>query len=298
MATPYLRCQTCQALVPAGAAQCPSCKGAQFTGIDASTARTLVYTPAPGTMRYTPTAAATVPGSGSGAPPSEPPVAPPSPTPDPPHGGGRSRMSLFVIALLAIAAAAVAGVLIMWVLKPGSAPQAAPVAAASTPTSSVTATATAMPTATATPMPTATPTATPVTPTLTPTATPVTPTLTPTFTPTAAPVTPTLTPTATPVTPTLTPTATPVTPTLTPTATPTPLLRRVVINSGNLNLRRQPKPDAEVITRIPNGTLLTVIGRDSACNWLQVITPEQQEGWVSRPLVESVECGVIPVVEP
>lgn len=51
-------------------------------------------------------------------------------------------------------------------------------------------------------------------------------------------------------------------------------------NGANLNLRRQPDVNSEVIARIPNGTQLIVISRTGDGKWLQV-TFEDQTGWIA-----------------
>jgi uncharacterized protein YgiM (DUF1202 family) len=51
-------------------------------------------------------------------------------------------------------------------------------------------------------------------------------------------------------------------------------------NGANLNLRRNPNVDSEVIARIPNGTQLIVTSRTGDGKWLQV-TFEDQTGWIA-----------------
>ncbi len=101
-----------------------------------------------------------------------------------------------------------------------------------------------------------------------PTGTPTnTPTITPTFTSTpTASSTPTNTPTQTA---TSTPTTTA---TQTPTPTATPSLTGSV--TGNVNVYANPDGSGEVITFIPTGTQVTILGRPSQGEWILLQTDE------------------------
>ena len=118
-----------------------------------------------------------------------------------------------------------------------------------------------------------------------------TPTITPTNTPTS---TATNTPTSTPTnTPTSTSTSTP-TNTATPTATPS-LLGSV---TGNVNLYPEPNSD-EVITFIPTGTQVTILGRPFQGSWVLLQTADAigygSSDFVQLPL--GMELEDLPVVD-
>ena len=142
-------------------------------------------------------------------------------------------------------------------------------------------------------------TETPVPPTNTPTAVQPGETSTlPTDTPepasaTETPVTPTDTPTATVPSLTETPTATPesaATPLATGSPTATPTAQPVVIVNVNvLNVRREPNTDSDVLGAVTRGERLTVLDRTDEGDWLQVLLPSDQIGWVSAPLVLPAE---------
>lgn len=134
-----------------------------------------------------------------------------------------------------------------------------------------------------------------VPPTLTPTSTPTltftpgpTPTSTPavTATPTTQPTetsTPTVLPTETP-TQTFTPTATP-TPSATPTATPQ---TAVIVYPFGLNLRSSPSLAAEVITVLPNDTVVILLNGVEAADgfvWQEILF-DGEVGWLSAEFLE------------
>jgi serine/threonine protein kinase len=173
-----------------------------------------------------------------------------------------------------------------------------------TPTPSATATETpsATPTATATDTPTPTSTATATashTPTDTATATATStatntatriPTRTPTNTPTAS-NTPTNTPSPT-ATASNTPTAT-----LTPTSTPTPtvdgppvVLGRINIDEGTqLNVRREPNTNSEVVGQLDDDVVVSVVG--SSGDWLAIELADGTIGYAFNSFVD-VESAV------
>ncbi len=72
-------------------------------------------------------------------------------------------------------------------------------------------------------------------------------------------------------------------PAVIPTVNPTKnaYVAKVALESGsNLNLRREPDANSEVIAPIPAGTEVIVISRTEDGNWLNV-TYEEQEGWIA-----------------
>jgi SH3-like domain-containing protein len=67
-----------------------------------------------------------------------------------------------------------------------------------------------------------------------------------------------------------------------PTATPDPNI--AVVTTNALNVRQGPSTAFPVIVTVPNGTELTVLGRDAANTWLSVQLEDGTEGWVTRSL--------------
>ena len=131
-------------------------------------------------------------------------------------------------------------------------------------------------TATVAQLATATPTNTslPPTPTLT-----VSPTRTLVHTPTST-STPTLTDISTPTS----------TPTLTPTTTPD-----AIVDTTALNVRAGPGIAFDIVGGVYESDELEVIAKTPPCDWLQVITPDGTEGWVSAHYVKlNINCDDIP----
>lgn len=127
------------------------------------------------------------------------------------------------------------------------------------------------------------------TPTETATATQPT-TVTPTST--SLPPTPTITATLT-TTPTYTPTSTPAPlPTLTLTPTPFP---DAIVDTTALNVRAGPGIAYDIISGVYEGNELEVVAKTPTCDWLQVITPDGTEGWLSAHYVKlNINCDDIP----
>ncbi|HVN54488.1 MAG TPA: DUF389 domain-containing protein [Anaerolineaceae bacterium] len=79
------------------------------------------------------------------------------------------------------------------------------------------------------------------------------------------------------------------TPTLTATLAPTPVW--AAINAESLNgafIRKEPKPTADIVTSLLNGTLVQVlpeIVRDGNTIWAHVRTSKGQEGWIWQGLL-------------
>jgi len=124
-------------------------------------------------------------------------------------------------------------------------------------------------------------------------ATPVPPTATPIPpTPTPVPPGPTPVPNITVVT------ATPL-PNITVVATATPLpnvtivaaapsSNMAVVIAPALNVRSGPSTLYPVITTVPAGTVLTVLGRNDINTWIAVQLPDGTQGWVTRSLTDYV----------
>lgn len=92
-------------------------------------------------------------------------------------------------------------------------------------------------------------------------------------------------PVASPLPSTATATSTPP-PTATPTITPTPaLMARVSASVPTLRLRAAPGTTGEIITELQPDTLMTLVGRTADNTWLQVVTIDDQAGWVSAAYV-------------
>jgi len=125
---------------------------------------------------------------------------------------------------------------------------------------------------------------------LPPTLTPVPPS------PTPVPPGPTLTPTWTPLpNVTVIVTATPP-PTITVVATATPLPNVAVVPATApttaivlapaLNVRSGPSTLYPVLTTVPAGTILTVLGRNDVNTWIAVQLADGTQGWVTRTLTD------------
>jgi len=72
-----------------------------------------------------------------------------------------------------------------------------------------------------------------------------------------------------------------------PQETPTPSPDLIVKDdAAGLRLRTQPNTDSNVLKNLNAGTILTAIGRDRDSQWLQVITPERERGWVMGQFVD------------
>lgn len=65
----------------------------------------------------------------------------------------------------------------------------------------------------------------------------------------------------------------------------------IVDANANLNLRRTPNDQAEVVARIPAGSRVVVVGRTSDSRWLQT-TFENQTGWIAASFVRLSFNGV------
>jgi uncharacterized protein YraI len=124
----------------------------------------------------------------------------------------------------------------------------------------------------------------------------------PTPAPTGTP-TPTLTEPPVIEAPTLTDTLAPgptepsVTDTPTPTNIPIPQADAVV-TATTLNLRAGPGTQYGIVGQLREGDALTVTGKNNeACDWLQVVTTGEIEGWVtSQFVILQVPCADIPIV--
>lgn len=72
-----------------------------------------------------------------------------------------------------------------------------------------------------------------------------------------------------------------------PQDTPTPSPDAIVRDdAAGLRLRTQPNTESSVLTNMDAGAVLTVIGRSSDSEWLQVIAPNRQRGWAMARFME------------
>lgn len=72
-----------------------------------------------------------------------------------------------------------------------------------------------------------------------------------------------------------------------PQETPTPSPDAIVKSDANgLRLRTQPNTESNVLINLASDDILTVIGRNRDSQWLQVISPERQRGWVMAQFVD------------
>lgn len=70
-----------------------------------------------------------------------------------------------------------------------------------------------------------------------------------------------------------------------------------VVNTASLNVRAYPGTGAPIVASVPQGTPLEVIGRLSDNSWLQVITPDQIQGWVFAQLLQiNVDLSAVSVI--
>ena len=59
-----------------------------------------------------------------------------------------------------------------------------------------------------------------------------------------------------------------------------------MVNTANLNLRSGPSTDYEILGVLKQGDPLKITGKDSPGDWLKVIAPDGEEGWVAAWLLE------------
>jgi uncharacterized protein YraI len=69
------------------------------------------------------------------------------------------------------------------------------------------------------------------------------------------------------------------------------------VNTGNLNFRTGPGATYSIITSYPRGTMVTLMGRNSAGNWAYVTAPSGQVGWMHAGyLATTYPISTLPVV--
>src|SRR5260221_3772941 len=73
-------------------------------------------------------------------------------------------------------------------------------------------------------------------------------------------------------------TPTPIPPTISPVPT-VALTGKVCATCESLRVRQTPGTAGKIITQLPSGTAVTLIGRTADSTWFQVITPDGKTGW-------------------
>jgi hypothetical protein len=66
-----------------------------------------------------------------------------------------------------------------------------------------------------------------------------------------------------------------------------------VVTTAMLNVRTGPSTAYTVITTVPRGTILSVLGRDASNTWIAVRLEDGREGWVTRSLTDYVALAVV-----
>jgi hypothetical protein len=86
------------------------------------------------------------------------------------------------------------------------------------------------------------------------------------------------------------------TPSPAPTSTPTPLPATIRVRADVLNVRKAPSTSADIVTKLQQGTMLPVLARTPAGDWLLIRLGSGEEAWVSTDWVEvSVPVESLPV---
>ncbi len=68
------------------------------------------------------------------------------------------------------------------------------------------------------------------------------------------------------------------------------------VNTGRLNVRTGPSTSFAIITSLPNRTQVTLVGRTSSNNWVQVRIPDGRVGWVNRTLLRTTaDYNLLPI---
>lgn len=81
-----------------------------------------------------------------------------------------------------------------------------------------------------------------------------------------------------------------------PGATPIPFNARVAENGGGLRLRKSPGLAQPILTLLDSLTALAIIGRTDTNDWVQVIVPTGDSGWVMAQWVETdLALDTVPV---
>lgn len=83
-----------------------------------------------------------------------------------------------------------------------------------------------------------------------------------------------------------------------PTPTPQPSHPTATVPGLRLNLRQGPGVFYSIIDVLAQGDVLRLLGRNEASTYVQVISPNNQQGWVYAPLIQtSVPIGNLPLAD-
>lgn len=70
------------------------------------------------------------------------------------------------------------------------------------------------------------------------------------------------------------------------------------VNTGSLNVRSGPGVSYGILTSIGRGTVVTLLGRNNAATWAQILTPAGVNGWVNASyMILSVNITTLPVTD-
>jgi uncharacterized protein YraI len=71
-----------------------------------------------------------------------------------------------------------------------------------------------------------------------------------------------------------------------------------IVVTGNLNVRSGPSPDFTILTSVPYGTTLTMVGRNYNGTWVKIRMSNGQEGWVNASYITtSAPVSSLPIVD-
>ncbi len=74
---------------------------------------------------------------------------------------------------------------------------------------------------------------------------------------------------------------------------------RTVIHTSQVNARRWPSTEAEIVRQLASNIPVTLIGRSADMAWLAVVLPDMQKAWVSAAFITiaaQTDVGALPVV--
>lgn len=72
-----------------------------------------------------------------------------------------------------------------------------------------------------------------------------------------------------------------------------------IVNTGRLNVRAGGDPYATILTSVPKGASLTLLGRNTSGTWAQVRTADGTTGWVRASYLKpSVAINTLPITGP
>src|SRR5258708_495880 len=83
-------------------------------------------------------------------------------------------------------------------------------------------------------------------------------------------------------------TPTPIPPTISPVPTVT-LTGKVCATCESLRVRQTPGTAGKIISQLPTGTAVTLIGRTADGTWYQIITPDGKTGWGWAAFITTID---------